>query len=139
MPAKNIHHDAVVDALKADGWTVTDDPLTLQIGDRDLHIDLGAEILPLGAERDGVRIAVEIQSFRTPSNVADLQQAIGQFAMYRLILAEQEPDRVLYLAVPTEVYHGILSEPLGMRIVAGLSVRLVLFDPDRREALKWIN
>ena len=29
MPAKNIHHDAVVRALTADGWTITHDPLTL--------------------------------------------------------------------------------------------------------------
>jgi hypothetical protein len=26
VPAKNIYHDAVVDALTADGWTITHDP-----------------------------------------------------------------------------------------------------------------
>jgi hypothetical protein len=29
MSAKNIYHDAVVQALTADGWTITDDPLRL--------------------------------------------------------------------------------------------------------------
>jgi hypothetical protein len=29
MPARNIYHDAVVQALTADGWTITDDPLRL--------------------------------------------------------------------------------------------------------------
>jgi len=66
MPAKNVYHDAVVDALKADGWTITDDPLTLKVGDRVLRIDLGAEKLPIGAERNGERIAVEVQSFTGP-------------------------------------------------------------------------
>lgn len=31
MPAKNVYHDAVRDALVADGWTI-DDPLRLQVG-----------------------------------------------------------------------------------------------------------
>ena len=32
MPAKNIDHDAVRDALIADGWTITDDPLYVPFG-----------------------------------------------------------------------------------------------------------
>lgn len=139
MSAPNIYHDAVVAALVADGWTITDDPLTLRFGGRNLHVDIGAERSPIAAERAGERIAVEVQSFRSPSAVADLQQAVGQFTMYRAILAEQQPDRSLYLAVPTEVYDGILSEPLGERMVAVVNLRLVLFDPDRREGLRWIN
>lgn len=78
MPAKNLYHDAVVDALKADGWTITDDPLTLAVGERNVHIDLGAERSP-GTDRVGiVLIAVEVQSFVGRSPVADLQQAVGQ-------------------------------------------------------------
>ena len=43
MPARNLYHEAVVAALTSDGWTITDDPLSVKVGDRDLHIDLGAE------------------------------------------------------------------------------------------------
>jgi hypothetical protein len=43
MPANNIYHDAVISALKADGWTITHDPLALMVGERDLLVDLGAE------------------------------------------------------------------------------------------------
>jgi hypothetical protein len=139
MPAKNIYHDAVIDALKGDGWTITDDPLRLRVGDRDLLIDLGAERPVIGAERGNEKIAVEVQSFRHPSAVADLQQALGQYTMYRLALADQEPDRPLFLAVPTEVYHGILSEPLGQLVVVGVNLRLLVFEPDRREVVRWIS
>ena len=139
MPAKNIYHDAAVDALKTDGWTITHDPLTLRVGDRDLHVDLGAERLPIGAEKAGARIAVEIQSFRSPSGVADLQQALGQFLMYQLILADQDPERVLYLAVPRTVYDGILSEPIGERMITGARMRVMVFDPVRREVVEWIS
>lgn len=137
MSAKNVYHDAVVDALTADGWTITDDPLTLEYGGRKLRVELGAERSPIGAEKGGTKIAVEVQSFLQPSAVADLQQALGQYALYRLVLAAQQPDRPLYLGVPTEAYHGILSEPLGQAVVNGLGVRVVVFDPDRREIIRW--
>lgn len=139
MPAKNIYHDAVVAALVADGWTVTHDPLTIKVGDRNLHIDLGAERTPIGAERAGEKIAVEVQSFLNPSAVADLQQALGQYTLYRLALAEQQPDRPLYLAIPTEVYNGILDEPLGRLAVVGLNLRLIVFDPTTQEVVQWIS
>jgi hypothetical protein len=78
MPAKNVYHDAVIQALMADGWVITHDPLTLSFGGKDLFVDLGAERAALAAEREGRRIAVEVQSFLSPSAVRDLQVAVGQ-------------------------------------------------------------
>jgi hypothetical protein len=43
MLAKDIYHNVVVQALTKDSWTITDDPLRLQWGSRDLYVDLGAE------------------------------------------------------------------------------------------------
>lgn len=139
MPAKNIYHAAVIEALKADGWTITDDPLTLRVGERTLHVDLGAERLPIGAEKGAEKIAVEVQSFTGPSPVADLQQALGQFTMYRLILADQQPERTLFLAIPQQVYDGILSEELGTLVLSGAEVRVLVFDSTAREIVQWIN
>src|SRR5437588_12376174 len=99
MPARNIHHNAVIQALQADGWTITHDPLLIQYGDRRLFIDLGAERGTIGAERGGERIAVEIASFVADSPVRDLQEAVGHFIVYRTLLAQPEPQRSLYLAV----------------------------------------
>ncbi|NEP52112.1 MAG: hypothetical protein F6K65_26265 [Moorea sp. SIO3C2] len=42
MPAKDIFHDVVKKALIQDNWVITHDPLTLDLRDRQLHIDLGA-------------------------------------------------------------------------------------------------
>ena len=53
MPARNLYHDAVVAALEADGWTVTDDPLRRQYAGRDIYVDLGAEQNTLAAEKAG--------------------------------------------------------------------------------------
>jgi hypothetical protein len=94
---------------------------------------------PLGAEKGGQRIAVEVQTFAGPSPVADLQQALGQFTMYRLILAEQQPERTLFLAIPIGVYDGILSEELGVKVVSGTSLRMLVFDPAARKVLRWTS
>lgn len=87
MPAKNLFHDSVARALEADGWTITDDPLTLTFGGKDLFVDLGAERQAIAAERGEERIAVEIQSFVGLSVVRDLEEAVGQYDIYRTILA----------------------------------------------------
>src|SRR4051812_2955545 len=91
MPAKNIYHDGVVRALLADGWKITHDPLTLSYGGRDLFMDLGAERVALAAEKEGRRIAVEIQSFLGASPVRDLEEAVGQYQVYRTLLMETSP------------------------------------------------
>ena len=62
MPAKDIYHNVVINALIKDGWTITDDPFILRWGSKDLYIDLGAEQL-LAVEKNGDKIAVEIKSF----------------------------------------------------------------------------
>jgi XisH protein len=139
MPAKNIHHDAVVAALIADGWTVTDDPLTLSFGGKDLFVDLGAERPTLAAEKAGRKIAVQVQSFRGSSPVRDLEEAIGQYDIYRAIMRVRQPGRQLYMAVPLPVYDGVLSDRFGQFIIAELGVQLLVFDPDRRSIVQWIE
>ena len=103
MPARNLHHTAVIQALQADGWTITHDPLLMPYGERRLFIDLGAERVTIGAERGSERIAVEIASFVADSPVRDLQEAVGQFVVYRALLSRAEPDRSLFLGVSTRV------------------------------------
>lgn len=139
MPARNVYHDAVVQALIADGWTVTHDPLTLSFGGKDLFVDLAAERTVLAAERAGQRIAVEIQSFLSPSPVRDLQEAVGQYEIYRALLEEMEPDRIPYLAVPRRIYDSLLTEQFGRFVITRLQLRLVVFDEERETVLQWIE
>ncbi len=59
--------------------------------------------------------------------------------MYRLVLADQQPDRALFLAIPHAVYDGILSEELGTIVLAGANLRVLVFDPADREVVRWIS
>jgi hypothetical protein len=139
MPARNIHHNAVVQALQADGWTITHDPLLLPYGERRLFIDLGAERVTIGAERGNERIAVEISSFVADSPVRDLQEAVGQFVVYRALLSQEDPERTLFLAVSTRVYDSVLSEPLGQLITADVRLRILVFDVHQQRIVRWIS
>lgn len=53
--AKDIYHNSVRVALEKDGWIITNDPLTLRAGKRDVFVDLAAEKI-LIAERKEQKI-----------------------------------------------------------------------------------
>ncbi len=74
--AKDLFHQTVKQALIKEGWTITQDPLTIRIDRVRLQIDLGSEKV-FAAEKDGQKIAVEIKSFINPSNVNDFHNALG--------------------------------------------------------------
>lgn len=137
MSARNIFHAAVVQALRDDGWTITDDPLVLPVGSRELYVDLGAERPVIGAERGPDRIAVEIQSFLHASAVRALQEALGQYNMYRAVLDTVDPQRRLYMAVTRRVQDQILSERLGEIVLRQFSVKLLIFDEVAQKVLQW--
>lgn len=138
MSARDSIHDPVVRALQKDGWTITDDPLTVEFDDLYLFVDVGAERTVV-AERGVERIAVEIKSFPSKSKVADLQQAVGQYAVYRAYLRRVEPERVLYLAVSKGVYHRVFVPESGELVRSDLDIRIVVIDVDAEEVASWIT
>jgi hypothetical protein len=138
MPAKDLYHDTVKTALIKDGWTITDDPLTLAIGERDLYVDLGAEKL-LIADRGSQKIAVEVKSFIGSSPVKDLENALGQYILYEDIIAEEYPERILYLAVREEVYLTFFSEPIVQIPLKKRHIKVLIFDETQEVITQWIG
>lgn len=138
MPAKDIYHNTVRTALEKDGWTITNDPLTLEIGDRSLFVDLGAEKI-LAAEKQGRKIAVEVKSFVSASPVNDLEEAVGQYIVYEDILERSEPERIIYLAIRAEVYAQIFSEPIGQLLLEKKRFKLIVFDSLKETIVRWID
>lgn len=136
--AKDIYHDTVRTALEKDNWIITDDPLTLKVGRRDLFVDLGAEKL-LAAQREGKKIAVEIKSFISQSPVKDLENALGQYILYLKILERLEPDRLLYLAIHEEIYLTFFSEDVVKFILEDRLMKVIVFDPIQEVITQWIE
>lgn len=138
MPRRDFFHDDVRAALIKDGWIITDDPYILPFGTTSVYIDLGAEHAPLGAERDGRKIAVEVKSFRSPSVVADLESALGQFVLYRTLIARDEPERVLYVALPSASYTPLFDHADARLLVPALGLRILVVNAGQ-EIEQWVE
>ena len=137
MSARDLFHDIVKKALQNDGWTITHDPYALATDGFDLAIDLGAEKV-LAAERGGSKIAVEIKSFLGPSKISEFYGALGQFITYRTALNQQDPERILYLAAPENLYDRFFATPFVQDLIKQNSIYLITYDTDQEKLIQWI-
>lgn len=137
MPKRDIYHYAVKNALIKDGWIITHDPFVLSYGRKRLFADLGASRL-ISAEKKDCRIVVEIKSFLSDSDIYDLEQTIGQYVLYAKILAQEEKDRLLYVAVTQTTFEGIFSLELGELLLADQTIQLVVFDEKKEVIIQWL-
>ncbi|MEG4287088.1 element excision factor XisH family protein [Microcoleus sp. A006_D1] len=137
MSAKDIYHDTVKRALQNDGWIITHDPFPMQIGRKRLSADLGAERL-INAEKGTEKIVVEVKSFVGRSDVKDLEQALGQYILYRQVLNEMQINRNLYLAISRSAFKSVFTIELGQILLKNQIVKLVVFDEKSEAILQWI-
>jgi hypothetical protein len=64
---------------------------------------------------------------------------VGQFEVYRAVLAETEPNRFLFLAVPRRIFESLLAEPFGQLIVTRIQLKLLVFDEQQEKVVQWIR
>ena len=139
MPARDIYHQTVKNALITEGWTITHDPLRIRLArGKNLFVDLGAERL-LAAERNTEKIAVEVKSFTRPSDMKDLEEALGQFVLYFHLLKRYYPDYILYLAVSEKTRKTVFEEEAGLTLIEDGIIRLFSFDPNLEVIVQWIH
>ena len=81
MPAKDKFHNTVKNALIKKDWKITNDPLKLEYGKRRMYVDMAAEKI-FSAEKEGRKIAVEVKSFLSLSELTDVEEAFGHYAIY---------------------------------------------------------
>lgn len=121
-----------------DGWTITDDPFTIDFEDATLFADLAAE-RTIAAQKDNEKIAIEIKMFGSKSAYDDLEKAFGQYQVYRSFLRQIEPSRKIFLAVSLEKKEKIFSRESVKFLVGDLQIKLVIFNPETEEIVEWIK
>ena len=137
MSAKDLFHSMVRTALEKDGWTITNDPLFLKLTEQfKVKIDLGAEKL-LSAEKESQKIAVEVKSFVGISAVSEFHTAVGQFLNYRVALEQLASERVLYLAVPTDIYQDFFTDAFVQAVLERYQIKILVFHVRRKEIVLW--
>ena len=136
--AKDIYHDLVKKALENEGWLITHDPyfLPIGIGRRKVAADFAAEKF-IVAEKNMDKILVEIKSFITSSNINELHHSVGQYDFYALLLEEQEPSRIPFLAMPKDAYEDLIREPIVQTFLDRHNVKLIIFDTQKPIIYKW--
>ena len=136
--AKDFYHENVRIALEKDGWLVTHDPYKIKIEEVGYEIDFGAEPL-IAAEKDEIIIAVEVKSFIGPSTINEFHKAIGQFNDYSVALEIKEPQRVLFLAVPEEIWNSFFQKTIIQKSLERTRAKVVVYNPLKNELVKWIK
>lgn len=138
MPAKDIYHDAVKNALIKDNWTITADPYKIKYKDAELFADLSAE-KPIAAEQNGRKIVVEIKSFISPSLMRDFELALGQYVLYRNLINLTEPEYKVYLAIKDSIYENFFKRDSIQTVTSLNQILLIVVDTEKEEITKWIN
>ncbi|NEO23882.1 MAG: fatty-acid oxidation protein subunit alpha [Moorea sp. SIO1F2] len=138
MSAKDYFHEAVKGGLIKDGWIITHDPLYLDFDNARIQIDLAGEKL-IAAEQGLEKIAVEVKSFIGSSTIYEFYLAVGQCLSYRIALKAQQPERKLYLAVPTYTYEEFFRRPFAQQTIKESQIHLLVYEPNQEVILQWIS
>ncbi len=136
--ARDIFHDNVIKALEKEDWVITNDPLSFKVGNVSVQIDLGAERL-IAAERGTDKIAIEIKTFGNLSFITALYEAIGKYIIYRNVLSLKEPERILYLAVPENIYTRFFEEQVIQKTLQEEKFKLIIYNQATQIISQWIN
>jgi hypothetical protein len=136
--ARDFYHNNVKLALESDGWIVTHDPYSIRIDEVGYEIDFAAEPI-IAAEKEESKIAIEVKSFMGPSAINEFHKAIGQFNDYSVALELMEPERILFLAVPSEIWDRFFLKPIIQKSLERVKAKVVIYDPDLNKIVKWIN
>ena len=136
--AKDFYHNNVRQALEKDGWRITSDPYRVKVDDVSYEIDFGAEPL-IAAEKDEIRIAVEVKSFVGPSTINEFHKAVGQFNDYYVAMEIQDPERILFLAIPENVWFAFFQKRVIQKSIQRIAAKILVYNPITNTIIEWIK
>ncbi len=138
MPRKDQIHEAVKNALVKDGWTIIDDPYRIVYEDTDVYADLRI-LKSISGTTVQRTLVIEIKGFLGDSPMHNLENALGQYELYRIYLKNIAPTEKLYLAISSSTYEQQFVRPAFAIIVSEMNLPLLVVDIIREEVVQWIN
>jgi hypothetical protein len=130
-------HFQIVHALEKEGWTVANKQTRLYSETRQVFIDIYAEKRANGSAKNV--LLSEVKCFAgSGDNTREIYTAIGQYLVYRSLLAELQIAIPLYLAIPLLAYES-LFEPAARRVVQESRIKLLIVNVDTEEVAQWID
>ena len=71
------------------------------------------------------------------SAFTEFYKAIGQFSFYLTTMEMQEPDRVLYLAIPKTAYEYLFQDPIVEQVAKNNKLRLIIYSVKEKNIVLW--
>ncbi len=100
---------------------------------------MGAERL-IAAEKGSEKIAVEVKSFLHVSFITAFYEAVGKFVIYEEALEIEEPERVLFLAIPEHIYSKEMEDELLIqKVLERRRLHAVVVNVHNETIVKWIK
>ncbi|MEB3174771.1 MAG: element excision factor XisH family protein [Cyanobacteriota bacterium] len=90
------------------------------------------------SEKGTQKIAVEIKSFVSPSEIRDLEVALGQYILYQNVLNRIDSERILYLAIRDASFLKIFDQEVGQILLENQVLKLFTFNPNLEIITRWI-
>jgi XisH protein len=138
MPARDLYHKPVRNALIRDGWNILADDYVLEYdGDR-VYVDIAAD-RTVSATKGNRQILVEVKSFLGQSFIRELELAVGQYILYRDVLEETQQTFDLYLAVSSDVHATSFQKSIARLLIQRNRVKLVIVDMAQEAIEAWIE
>jgi len=132
-------HSKVRRALEKDDWRIAADPFRLKIGKKKyIEIDLEAEKVII-AEKENIKIFVEIKSISGASILYQFYAAYGQYEFYRDKLEENDNDQALYLAISKKTHDAVIEMPELSNWLEKHEVNLLIVNLETETIEKWIK
>lgn len=130
-------HPQIVNALHKAGWLVTDN-VYLRVEDVIAIADLKAWQNNNGDIQQ--IIVVEVKCFLNENDDQDeLYRAIGQYLMYRSMIAARGLNMPLYLSVPVGAYERLFTKQIVQTVMQESRFKLLIVDIEREEIIRWLD
>lgn len=80
-----------------------------------------------------------MKSFIGVSTMADLEQALGQYLIYKSWLTRLEPERQLFMALGHKVAESIFDDISTRVLIKDYHLGLILVNTEQEEVVEWIS
>jgi hypothetical protein len=71
--------------------------------------------------------------------MADLEQALGQYLIYRSWLKRTHADRVLFVAINDVAYKALFLDISGQVLIEDYAIKMIVVDAALQEIIQWID
>lgn len=140
MPALDSCQNQIVRALRQDGWTIADKPKYIADPDTEtfVYIDIEAFRDPNGTPSEARTIYVEVKCFPGKNTTQEIYIALGQYLIYRALLAKQTINVPLYLAVPKLIYEATFNA-VFRKALHDSGIMMIVVDLVTETIVQWIK